>query len=419
MRGNASRDRRGQQVFGVLDIGTSKVAAAVVVTEPGSDVRRIAGVGMQRSKGVKAGVLTDLDQAELAVRAAIGQAERAAGVTLESVSVSVSCGRVRSMHFAANAEIESGVVADSDIARMLDGGRAYAERDGRMLLHMNRLGYRLDGAEGVRDPSGLAARQLTAHLHAVTADEAPLRNLLLLIERCYLGCDGLVATPYASGIATTTEEERAIGVTVLDIGAGTTSISLFSDGRFTGAEVVPVGSQHITYDIAKSLQTPLPEAERIKTLYGTLVSAQSDEHESFSYPLAGEEDGASYQTSKARLTDIIRPRVAQILSLVRERLALNGASAHAGEKVVLTGGASQLLGCCEFTANELGRPVRLGRPSALPGVSESINGPQFAVLMGLASAGGQLGVEGVGFPDRAAFPQGYIGRVGSWLKAGF
>ena len=323
------------------------------------------------------------------------------------------------MHFAANAEIESGVVADSDIARMLDGGRAYTERDGRMLLHMNRLGYRLDGAEGVRDPSGLAARQLTAHLHAVTADEAPLRNLLLLIERCYLGCDGLVATPYASGIATTTEEERAIGVTVLDIGAGTTSISLFSDGRFTGAEVVPVGSQHITYDIAKTLQTPLPEAERIKTLYGTLVSAQSDEHESFSYPLAGEEDGASYQTSKARLTDIIRPRVAQILSLVRERLALNGASAHAGEKVVLTGGASQLLGCCEFTANELGRPVRLGRPSAVPGVSESINGPQFAVLMGLASAGGQLGVEGVGFPDRAAFPQGYIGRVGSWLKAGF
>ena len=104
---------------------------------------------------------------------------------------------------------------------------------------------------------------------------------------------------------------------------------------------------------------------------------------------------------------------------MRERLALNGASAHAGEKVVLTGGASQLLGCCEFTANELGRPVRLGRPNAVPGVSESINGPQFAVLMGLASAGGQLGVEGVGFPDRAAFPQGYIGRVGSWLKAGF
>ena len=138
--------------------------------------------------------------------------------------MSVSCGRLKSTHFAANAEIESGVVTDHDIARMLDGGRAYAEREGRTLIHMNRLGFRLDGAEGMRDPKGLAGRQLSAHLHAVTADEAPLRNLLLLIERCYLGCDGLIATPYASALATTTEEERALGVTVIDFGAGTTSI---------------------------------------------------------------------------------------------------------------------------------------------------------------------------------------------------
>jgi cell division protein FtsA len=284
---------------------------------------------------------------------------------------------------------------------------------------MNRLGFRLDGAEGVRDPRGLAARHLSAHLHAVTADEAPLRNLLLLIERCYLGCDGLVAAPYASALATTTDEERAIGVTCIDLGAGTTSISMFSDGRFVGADVVPVGSQHITFDIAKTLQTPLSEAERIKTLYGTLVSAQSDEHESFSYSLAGEEDGESYQTTKARLTDIIRPRVAQILGLVRERLAQNGASAYAGDKVVLTGGASQLLGCSEFTANELGRPVRLGRPQALTGLPESLVGPQFAALVGLAIAAGQSGAENISYRDRAGVSRGYFGRVGSWLKAGF
>jgi cell division protein FtsA len=418
MRQNTTSDRRGQHIFGILDIGTSKVAAAVVIADPGA-APRIAGLGLQRSKGVKAGVLIDLNEVELAVRAAIGQAERAAGVTLESVSVTVSCGRLKSTHFAANADIASGVVTDVDVERMLDGGRAYAERDGRTLLHMNRLGFRVDGAEGVRDPKGLAARQLSAHLHAVTADEAPLRNLLLLIERCYLGCDGLVATPYASALATTTEEERAIGVTVIDFGAGTTSIALFSDGRFVGAEVVPVGSQHITFDIAKALQTPLSEAERIKTLYGTLVSAQSDEHESFSYPLAGEEDGASYQTTKARLTDIIRPRVAQILSLVRERLAQNGASAYAGDKVVLTGGASQLLGCSEFTANELGRPVRLGRPQVMAGVPDSLSGPQFAALIGLAHAAGQSAGDSGSYRDRQVLARGYLGRVGSWLRAGF
>ncbi|MEQ1652755.1 MAG: cell division protein FtsA [Hyphomicrobium sp.] len=426
MRLQNGTDRRGQQVFGILDIGTSKIAAAVVVSDGGdSRVRdaasglRVAGLGLQRSKGVKAGVLTDLDEAELAVRAAISQAERAAGVTLDSVSVSVSCGRLKSTHFAANADITSGVVTDEDIVRMMEGGRAYAERDGRTLIHMNRLGFRLDGAEGTSDPKGLAARHLSAHLHAVTADEAPLRNLLLLIERCYLGCDGLVATPYASALATTTEEERSLGVTVIDFGAGTTSIGLFTDGRFGGAEVVPVGSQHITFDIAKALQTPLVEAERIKTLYGTLVSAQSDEHETISYPLAGEEDGAVYQTTKARLTDIIRPRVAQILGLVRERLVQNGASAYAGDKVVLTGGASQLLGSSEFMANQLGRPVRLGRPLALPGLPDSLSGPQFSALAGLALASGRYGAEHGSYRDRVAFQRGYFGRVGSWLKAGF
>jgi cell division protein FtsA len=422
----ASVDRRGQQIFGILDIGTSKIAAAVVIADPASPAAqngapqiRIAGLGLQRSKGVKAGVLTDLDEAEMAVRAAISQAERAAGITLSSVSTSVSCGRLKSSHFAANAVIDSGVVTDEDVERMLDGGRAYAERDGRSLIHFNRLGFRLDGAEGVREPIGLSARHLAAQLHAVTADEAPLRNLLLLIERCYIGCDGLVATPYASALATTTQEERALGVTAIDFGAGTTSIALFADGRFVGAEVVPVGSQHMTFDIAKALQTPLVEAERIKTLYGTLVSAQSDEHETFSYPLAGEEDGAVYQTTKARLTDIIRPRMAQILGLVRERLAQNGASALAGDRIVLTGGASQLLGSAEFAASALGRPVRAGRPFALPGLPESLGGPQFSALAGLAIASGQYGAEHGTYKDRAAFARGYFGRVGSWLKAGF
>ncbi|MEQ1670551.1 MAG: cell division protein FtsA, partial [Hyphomicrobium sp.] len=201
MRGHGGSGQRGQHIFGILDIGTSKISAAVVVADPSRANAlgvEVLGLGLQRSKGVKAGVLTDLDEAETAVRAAISQAERAAGVALDSVSVSVSCGRLKSTHFAANASIDSGVVTDDDMARMMDGGRAYAERDGRTLIHMNRLGFRLDGAEGTSDPTGLAARHLSAHLHAVTADEAPLRNLLLLIERCHLGCDGLVATPYAS-----------------------------------------------------------------------------------------------------------------------------------------------------------------------------------------------------------------------------
>jgi cell division protein FtsA len=333
--------------------------------------------------------------------------------------LSVSAGRIASVHCTARTEVESGSVTPDDLARLMSAGESYAERNGRTLIHLNHLGYEVDGAQGVRDPLGLSARRLSAGLHAVTADEAPLRNLLVLIDRCYASCDGLVATPYASALAATTPEERQFGVTCIDFGAGTTSIALFADGRFTGTDVIPVGSQHITYDIAKALQTPLAEAERIKTLYGTLFNAQSDEHESFSYPITGEDDDDSYETSRARLTDIIRPRVQQIMGLVRERLSLNAASRYVGDKIVLTGGASQLIGLPEFFANEFGRSVRVGRPSDLPGLNASLSGPQLATLSGLAIVAARGDGELSMAHGRKAVTQGYFGRVGTWLKRGF
>jgi cell division protein FtsA len=416
-------DRRTYRTFGLLDIGTSKTVAAVIVAEyaagAGQPSLRLAGLGMQRSKGVKAGVLTDLDEAESVVRGVIAHAERGAGISVGGFTLSVSAGRISSVHCTARTDVETGSVTEDDLARLMSAGESYAERNGRTLLHLNHLGYEVDGAGGVRDPLGLSARRLSAGLHAVTADEAPLRNLLVLVDRCYASCDGLVAAPYASALAATTSEERQFGVTCIDFGAGTTSISQFADARFTGTDVIPVGSQHITYDIAKALQTPLVEAERIKTLYGTLLKAQSDEHESFSYPIAGEEDDGSYEISRARLTDIVRPRVQQIVGLVRERLSLSAASRFAGDKIVLTGGASQLIGLPEFVAHEFGRSVRLGRPSDLPGLNASLSGPQLATLSGLAIVAARGDRDLNMARGRKTVTQGYLGRVGTWLKRGF
>ncbi|MBA2126565.1 cell division protein FtsA [Hyphomicrobium methylovorum] len=416
-------DKRTSKTFGLLDIGTSKTVAAVIVAEqrPGSaePVLKLAGLGMQRSKGVKAGVLTNLDDAESIVRSVIGHAERTAGVSVGNYTVSIAAGRLASTHCTARIDVESGHVTHEDMARLMSAGESYAQRDGRTLLHLNRLACELDGAAGVRDPIGFAARRLAAGLHAVTADEAPLRNLLVLIDRCYAECDGLVATPYASALAVTTPEERQFGVTCIDFGAGTTTLAMFSEGMLAGVDVVPVGGQHITYDIARTLQTPLSEAERIKTLYGTLLNAQSDEHESIAHPVAGEDDDASYETTKARLTEIIRPRVQQLLGLVGERIALNPASRFAGEKVVLTGGASQLLGLSEYVAHEFGRPVRLGRPNDLVGLNASLSGPQMATISGLATIAARGRAEWSPPYGRKVLTQGYLGRVGSWLKRGF
>lgn len=417
----------GGPIVGLLDIGTSKVACLIVALEPrGPSILpgmrtafRVLGVGHQRSRGLKAGVITDLAEAEIAVRAAVDQAERMAGVTLEDVYVSVACGRLKSETFAANAEVDGGIISDRHISRVLDGARAYSERDGRILVHMNRVGYRLDGAPGGRDPRGLAAHKLTVDLHTVSADDAPVRNLMGLVDRCYLGIAGLVVSPYASALAATSAEERRLGVTVIDIGGGVTSIALFADGRFVHADTLPIGGNHMTFDIARGLQTPLAEAEQIKALYGTLSTAPSDGREAFSFPLAGEEQGGVSQTTKAALSEILRPRMASLVGLIEERLEESGMREWTGDRVVVTGGTSQLVGCGAFIANQLGAPVRVSGPDAAAALPGSLSAPVFSCVVGLVAAA--AGGEGLvaARPDRDVLSQGYLHRVGTWLREGF
>ncbi|MEQ1712598.1 MAG: cell division protein FtsA, partial [Hyphomicrobium sp.] len=381
MTGNGTRPWGAGQSgpIGVLDIGTSKIVCLIASVDPRGpehgDIPRatVLGVGHQRSRGVKAGVITDLDDAEEAVRTAVGQAERMAGVTLDAVYVAVSCGRLKSRIFSANADVEAGVVADGDISRAMAGGRAYAERDGRTLVHLNRLGFRLDRTAPVRDPRGMAARQLSADLHAVTADDAPVRNLVMAVERCHLGVAGLIAAPYASALAASTVDERRLGVTVIDLGGGTATMASFADGQLIHADAVPVGGNHLTYDIARALQAPLAEAERIKALYGTLVVASSDEHEAFSYPLAGEEEGATNRATRAQLRAVIQPRVAGTMALIAERLARADMASVATGRVVLTGGSSQLVGLGDFAAAALGRPVRAAGVSQIAGLPAGVS----------------------------------------------
>ncbi len=417
----AKTSAAGRDLVCVLDLGSSKVACIIAhrdatrQTATGNGLR-VIGIGHQRSRGVKAGVILDMDQAEATIRSAVSQAERMAGIEVDEVYVAVACGRLRSAMFAARADVESGVVGDDEVARVLAGGRAYAEREGRSLIHLSQIGYRLDGVGGVRDPRGMAARVLSADLHAVTADETPVRNLLLAMERCHLGVAGFLAAPYASAQAVTTAEERRLGVTAIDLGGGTANIAMFAESHFIHADVLPVGGNHITFDIARALSTPLAEAERIKALYGTMVRARSDEHEVVSYPLAGEDDGIVRHTTKAELHDLLRPRVESMLELVRERIARSPLARHAAGRVVLTGGASQMVGFGAFAADALGSPVRVARPAQIGGLPPNVCSPAFSVAVGMlhAVAAGDVTVRIA--PERDGATGGYLQRVGSWLK---
>ena len=417
----------GYRIVGVLDIGSAKTVCLIAAigpwanSETGREERmRIVGVAQQRSHGVTTGVITDLGRAEQVTRATIAEAEAMAGVTLDDVIVSVSGGQLLSQNFRTTVDALSGIVEDEDLARLHNAGRGYATRDGRSIIHHNHLGYRVDGAERVIDPRGMAAKKVTADWHAVTADDAPLQNLLLMIERCYLRASHMYAGSYASGLATTTEEERQLGVTCIDFGGGTTTLSVFADGEFMFTDSIAMGANHITFDIARALQTPLAEAERIKALYGTVISAHSDEHERFSYPLVGAEDGEMNQTTKAQLSQIIRLRFAGLAKRIEERIAEAGVARHAGEQIVITGGGSQLVGVDEYLSQVLDKRVRVAKPVAISGLPQIMTTPAFATSVGLLIARSQK-TKSNALPKRpkARSYTRYIDRVGAWLKQGF
>lgn len=381
---------------------------------------RILGVGHQRSLGVKAGVVVDLAAAEQSIQATIAQAERAAGVAVGQIIVGVACGRLKSLNFRAHAPLAEHPVNDADIARVMAAGQSYAERDGRRLVHLNRIAWRLDGLANIQEPRGMRGSRIEADLHAVTADEPPLRNLVVAVERADVRVVGFVTAPFAAGLAASSGDERRFGVTVIDIGAGLTTLSYFADGHLLHVDALAIGGGQITYDIARRLTIPLAQAERIKTLYGTVISAPSDDQALIAYP-QGSDDADTSQLSRGRLSRMIVPRAEEILRQLRERLDRSPFAPVAAGHVVLTGGASQLSGMREFAAHVLGRPVRIGRPAALSGLPGGFDAPAFAVGVGLIESLFVPGACVLAMADHAATgaPSGYLDQVGHWLRKSF
>ena len=411
--------RQVPQILGLLDIGTSKTVCLIVAAArhgaPG-DVE-VLGLGQQASRGLKAGTVIELDAVEQCVRAAVTDAERAAGTELRQVLLAVACGRLKSTSFAADAKIGGRAVTEADIGRLMSAGRSYVERDGRALLHLNCVGYRLDGAAGIAAPHGLAGKLLSADLHAVSADAAPLRNLVHAAERAYLSVTGLVPAPYASSLAATTAEERRAGVVALDFGAGTTGLALFAEGHLLASDVIPVGGHHITFDIARALQISLGEAERIKGVYGTLDAAAADAATVADTP-AGEAVARLEPAATAQVRDVVRHRVTGLLGQIAERLERAGVASGATRHVVVTGGAAQLAGLPAFAGAFLQKGARAGQAKAVHGLPAGAGNPALSTALGLAQVAFDLAA-GVRRGERSFMAGGYLRSVGRWLQAGF
>lgn len=415
-----------------LDIGTSKIAcllARLTPHAPQEVLRRrthsieVIGFSHTGSRGMKAGNVVDLVEAEEAVRHAVDVAERSAKRQVESAVVSLSAGRLASELFAASVDVSGSTVTDSDIARVLAAGSRRSVRQGRVVLHSLPIGYALDDARGIRDPRGMLARRFGVDMHVVTADGAAVRNLMLTIERSHLAVEAMAASPYAAGLAVLADDEADHGAAVIDMGAGTTTMAVLSSGRFIHADGFALGGFHVTMDLARGLSTSIYDAERIKTLYGSVLAGGLDERDMISVPTVGvdERDPPNF-VSRATLTRIIKPRVEEILEMVRDRLATSPFAAEPRSRVVLTGGASQLTGLPELAARILGRPVRIGRPLGIGGLPEDAKGAAFAVAAGLLVYPQAAHLEHFEPRKTRHLMTGsgsYIARVGRWLRESF
>jgi cell division protein FtsA len=420
-----------QRIVTALDVGTSKICCLIAKTSPAPDWFEGKGEAVQfevlgfdhtRAEGLKAGMVAHLDSAEACIRSAVDAAERMAGVTVEDVHVSVTCGRLRSESFSASVALPSGAVREDDILRLLAGGRQYAARDKRSVLHALPTSYRIDENSGISEPQGMCGERLSVELHAVTADEVAMRNIMLCVERCHLGVASLVAAPYASALSVITPDEAKFGVACIDFGAGTTTLSVFADGHFIHADGIALGGNAVTTDIARTLGAPLEHAERLKTLHGSAFATISDEREIITYPaVTGLPQPSLNQITKAQLALIIRLRIEEILDLMRRRLAASGVAAEATQHLVLTGGGSQLTGIAELATNMFGRTARLGRPRSLSGLPAVAAAPDFASSIGLLLQWerGDDRLSGRAEQRFLRTGTGYFARVGEWIRDNF
>ncbi|MDH3738124.1 MAG: cell division protein FtsA [Alphaproteobacteria bacterium] len=410
-----NRPRTGTIV--ALDIGTSKVCCLIArVDRPamenaGNGVAqpRIVGTGLQVSAGLKNGVIVDVDVAETAIRKAVFAAEQMAGDNIRSVTVNLNGGKPRSQTLGVDVDIGGLQIDDADLQRVFRQSLAveanghangsanghanglangHRERNGhrteRELIHSIPVAYTVDGNRGIRDPRGMFGDRLSVNMHLVTAASGVIRTLRNVVDQCHLHIDDFVIAPYASGLSTLVEDETDLGVTVIDMGAGTTSIAVFSDGDAVYTDIIPVGGAHVTNDIARGLSTPISHAERLKTLHGAAMATSADEHELIDVLHVGEDEHNSpNHIPRSLLNGIIQPRLEETFELVRERLTDSGFDPIAGRRVVLTGGGSQLQGVRELAAIVLDKQVRMGRPLRLRGLPESMSGPAFATTAGM------------------------------------
>jgi cell division protein FtsA len=289
-------------------------------------------------------------------------------------------------------------------------------------VHALPTGYAIDGQRGIQDPRGLVGERLSIDVAVISSETLAMRNIELVLNRCHLQIEALMATPYASGLSTLVDDEGQLGVACIDFGGATTTVSVFSEGHLVYCDALAIGGHHLTLDIARHLSVSVTDAERLKTVYGSVLPGQADEREMISIvPVGAGADEAPGMIPRSHLTRILRPRVEEILTAVRDRMQATGMMDVCGRRFVLTGGGSELTGLPEVARRLLGRNVRNGRPLGIAGLPEMARGPGFAAIAGMLIYP-QVCAQEFSEPRAVAKltgTDGYFARFGNWLRTSF
>ena len=389
--------RRG--VIAILDIGSYKTSCLVLRFDSSDDLRpadgvgamagqsnfRVIGAATTRSRGVRFGEIDTVQETERAIRTAVQAAQKMANIRVDHVIVSFSGARPRSYGLVGETSLQTGTVTECDVARALAACDLPDIGEGREVLHAQPVNFALDHRSGLKDPRGHVGNRLTADMHMLTIDANAIETLLHCVKRCDLELAGVASSPYVAGVSSLVEDEQELGAACIDLGGGTTGVSIFIKKHMIYADTVRLGGDHVTNDISKGLQIPAADAERIKTRFGGLVATGMDDRERID--LEGDTGDWEHDrrgVSRAELIGIMRPRVEEILEEVRAILEDAGFDHLPSQRIVLTGGGSQMPGLDQLASRILGNQVRLGRPLRVQGLPQSACGPAFSAAVGLA-----------------------------------
>lgn len=394
-----------------LDLGTTKVACIVgEVTDAGID---IIGIGSQPSKGLRKGVVINIDATVDSIRKAVEEAELMAGCEVHNVYAGIAGGHVKGFNSRGIVAVKDEEVGREDLGRVVDAARAVAMPTDRKILHVVPQEYIVDEQDNIKEPIGMTGVRLEANVHIVTASVTSRRNIIKCADGCSLNVDNTVLEQLASAEAVLSDDEKELGVGVVDIGGGTTDIAIYDQGSLVHTAVLSVGGNHLTGDIAKGLRTPMDEAERIKQKFGSAMTEKVDPDETIEVPSVG--GRPPRVLSRQILSEIIEPRAEEIFAYVGREIINSGYKDSLAGGVVITGGTSILENMPELAEDVLGMPVRRGVPKEVGGLVDVVRNPKYATGVGLVMYGARKPHQAIYEPTK----QGLYDRLKEMLREMF